>query len=709
MAKSEHNFTTDDLRQLVSEAVSNSSFNAPRKIEPFSGAPHKDVIKWLDEFEYYATAVNWTDDVKKLKLPFFLSDLARDWYTVFVAPNPALTGGTWANLKAALKEYFLPSSYDSFLREEIVRRVQDPHEPVANYVLAKKALCFRLNPNMSESDILHYVMQGLKPEIAKTVYASNPKTLDELLSLAKNIERGIRFADSRAPNRERMAENELTGVIREMGRIISKLSEKNDNRSPKPKHVQFALPTNRNQTRNVEGAPKCWNCGKVGHAARFCRFRPQGMRNNSNFNNRFSNPNPNSGRFPAIESTPRPTFNNNRNSNHNRPNQGSYRGDRAQNREPSPVRPVVAEVERQEAESGELIFVSLNVNGVPMKCLLDTGSMVTIIRKEVAESFKRDMEPYVGSPVSSVTGDKLKIIGEVELSIGLSDTDSGDKIVVYALVAENFFFDVLLGNDFNSLAGVRVNCATKSVEFHKGSNCLGVMEGSQGVAKPFGADKLSHGKVIFTSIVTFMTIVTEGKVVVAETVNLSPFTTKNVRIKFDKFVPKEGQIYKICKGKDIEKRLGLEVEESFIVFDENLCEISISNIETKEKLLLAGTVVATYKEAEENELKNERNNVTTEVTVKTPFKEGFVYVGSSLNANEQRALLNLLTQFGDRFSFSNKTLGKCTITKCKIYTGEAQPVHQNPYRYSLSQREEIEKQIQELIEIGVVRPSKSPW
>ncbi|RWS00536.1 Retrovirus-related Pol polyprotein from transposon 17.6-like protein, partial [Dinothrombium tinctorium] len=202
---------------------------------------------------------------------------------------------------------------------------------------------------------------------------------------------------------------------------------------------------------------------------------------------------------------------------------------------------------------------------------------------------------------------------------------------------------------------------------------------------------------------------TEGKVVVAETINLSPFTTKNVRIKFDKFVPKEGQIYKICKSKDIEKRLGLEVEESFIVFDENLCEISLSNIETKEKLLLAGTVVATYKEAEENDLKNERNNVTTEVTVKTPFKEGFVYVGSSLNTNEQKALLNLLTQFSDRFSFSNKTLGICTITKCKIDTGEAQPVHQTPYRYSLSQREEIERQIQDLIEIGVVRPTKSPW
>ena len=49
------------------------------------------------------------------------------------------------------------------------------------------------------------------------------------------------------------------------------------------------------------------------------------------------------------------------------------------------------------------------------------------------------------------------------------------------------------------------------------------------------------------------------------------------------------------------------------------------------------------------------------------------------------------------------------MTKFEIDTGDAPPVHQKSYRHSESAKREIERQIDELLEAGIIEPSVSPW
>ncbi|RWS25296.1 pol polyprotein-like protein, partial [Leptotrombidium deliense] len=87
---------------------------------------------------------------------------------------------------------------------------------------------------------------------------------------------------------------------------------------------------------------------------------------------------------------------------------------------------------------------------------------------------------------------------------------------------------------------------------------------------------------------------------------------------------------------------------------------------------------------------------------------GEIRVGSNLTA-EQKDLLQDLSKFEEIFAFDNKKLGRCNNAEFSIELIDDKPVRKNPYIYSFAQRKELQKQIEELIELGVVSPSRSPY
>lgn len=72
-------------------------------------------------------------------------------------------------------------------------------------------------------------------------------------------------------------------------------------------------------------------------------------------------------------------------------------------------------------------------------------------------------------------------------------------------------------------------------------------------------------------------------------------------------------------------------------------------------------------------------------------------------------LQSLITEYKDIFAETNAEMGRTNMVEHEIDVQESQPIKSKPYKVSQWEREIIDKQLQEMLETNVIRPSQSPW
>lgn len=83
---------------------------------------------------------------------------------------------------------------------------------------------------------------------------------------------------------------------------------------------------------------------------------------------------------------------------------------------------------------------------------------------------------------------------------------------------------------------------------------------------------------------------------------------------------------------------------------------------------------------------------------------------SQLDEEQNCKFKQLVTTYSDLIASSYHDLAEpCKIQKFKIITVSEQPIRIPPYRKSLSERELLKKEILEMLEAKIIRPSSSPW
>ena len=80
-----------------------------------------------------------------------------------------------------------------------------------------------------------------------------------------------------------------------------------------------------------------------------------------------------------------------------------------------------------------------------------------------------------------------------------------------------------------------------------------------------------------------------------------------------------------------------------------------------------------------------------------------------LNKEEYKNILKLIEKHSDRFHLNGDELSSSNVTKHRILTIDDHPVNTKQYLLPHNLREEVEKQINELLEKGTIRPLKSPY
>ncbi|CAL1680952.1 unnamed protein product [Lasius platythorax] len=80
-----------------------------------------------------------------------------------------------------------------------------------------------------------------------------------------------------------------------------------------------------------------------------------------------------------------------------------------------------------------------------------------------------------------------------------------------------------------------------------------------------------------------------------------------------------------------------------------------------------------------------------------------------LDILEKNSVIDIVVRHSDRFYIPGEYLGKTNVINHKIITADETPVHIKQYRFPPVHREEINKQVSELLQKDIVIPSTSPY
>lgn len=91
------------------------------------------------------------------------------------------------------------------------------------------------------------------------------------------------------------------------------------------------------------------------------------------------------------------------------------------------------------------------------------------------------------------------------------------------------------------------------------------------------------------------------------------------------------------------------------------------------------------------------------------MRQMFKEATKHLNGNQPEQLKDLLKKHIKLFSETKLDIGKASAIKHTIDTGDAPPLSQPLRRLPIHQQEEADRQVQEMLEAGVIEKSTSPW
>ena len=192
------------------------------------------------------------------------------------------------------------------------------------------------------------------------------------------------------------------------------LQQRNRSQSPN-RNVSFELPRKIAESRDLYGNSKCFNCDRVGHHAVSCPY-------------------------PRKPKSPAPN---------RRANLVSREADLS-----------------IDEPKNNLIFHTVEVNGIEIKACIDSGSEISLIDSKVAEFLNLPIKAPETNGIKAFNGSISNFEGEVRAYINFKHKNDNYCISQVMGAFKPFELLFLLGNDFNKKVGLNIDCKNNCVSFN---------------------------------------------------------------------------------------------------------------------------------------------------------------------------------------------------------------------------------------------------
>ena len=342
------------------------------------------------------------------------------------------------------------------------------------------------------------------------------------------------------------------------------------------------------------------------------------------------------------------------------------------------------------------ICITGHINGKQVTLLIDTGANVSAIKAEVWQQIppltKHPPLPTPIAQIKAVNGQTIPVIGQVQVPFTIDDKTYPFDV----LIIETIAYDVILGRDFLEQYNAKIDLQHRVLELQLDPVPFESMETSAIQDREQPGTCSIHAKSSFILPPRSEVIVPGelGHPWGQEQVGLvEPRADLTQRYQ----VIGAAQIVKAWEGTTVPIRLLNPTEQPVKIYRRTrLGEFVIVDPE-----------IATY-ELLQSDLEAEAGReVPTALDSETRAPHNIDM--TQLDQSQQARLQALLERYNDIFAYTPDQLGRCSIVKHTIDTEGHPPIRLRSYRTSPANKEEIDKQINEMLDNDVISPSVSPW
>lgn len=154
----------------------------------FNGLNSENPTDFIEKYLLAAESNNWTEQSKLKLFPNHLGGIAINWFKNYKAKAPNNAIPNWETLKKDFLQAFTPLAQCSSLSAILENKIQGPNETTLSYLLDITTTCRRYDPEVTEAQIIHFILRGLRPEILQKVLTKENNTLDRLEKNLKEAE-----------------------------------------------------------------------------------------------------------------------------------------------------------------------------------------------------------------------------------------------------------------------------------------------------------------------------------------------------------------------------------------------------------------------------------------------------------------------------------------------------------------------------------------
>ena len=334
------------------------------------------------------------------------------------------------------------------------------------------------------------------------------------------------------------------------------------------------------------------------------------------------------------------------------------------------------------------LSVSGRIEQRETKMLVDTGSAVTIVREDawreaVGGALQRPLGPAT-YPVVAANGEQLDLCGESEVTLRVGGIQANYSV----LVARNITQECLLGSDFLQKFGCIIDLQSHSLSAG-GKEIPLLLNGSP--------------QAISCHVSCLATTVVPGGHRLLLPVQLPRSHDPGPAYSTGLLEPRL----------EFMERHGVLVAHSLSRVENGQAVADILNLSPAPVTIHQHERVATFQPMEEvcaaAITPSQHSSSVSSFEARAKAVEDLAAQAEGISQSEKEALVTLLQQFNGVLSLGDNDLGRTSLVRHKIDTGDAPPVKQAARRLPFHLRGEVKGMLERMENQGIIEPGNGPW